>query len=135
MMNCPCGTGVTYQECCGPYHRAVRAAPTAEALMRSRFSAYARRDADYVRRSWHPSTRPRTLELPADLRWVRLEILDRTNGGLFDTDGTVRFDAHYLDGDQPGVLREDSRFTRERGEWRYVGPRPSAQSGGLELRS
>jgi SEC-C motif-containing protein len=91
--------------------------------MRARFSAYARGDAEYVLRTWHPSTRPRTLDLADDPRWVRLEILGRTGGALFDAQGTVRFDAHYVDGDEPAVMREDSRFVRERGEWLYIGPR------------
>ena len=86
--------------------------------MRSRFSAYARGDAAYVLRTWHPSTRPRSLDLAGGPRWTRLQILDRTGGALLDSEGTVRFDAHYDD----GVMREDSRFVRERGEWFYVGP-------------
>jgi SEC-C motif domain protein len=87
--------------------------------MRSRFSAYARGDAAYVLRTWHPSTRPRNLDLADSPRWTRLEILDRTGGALFDAEGTVRFNAHYVD----GVMRENSRFVREGGEWLYVGPR------------
>jgi SEC-C motif domain protein len=122
MANCPCGTGLIYEECCGPFHQAVSAAPTAEALMRSRFSAYAHGDAAYVLRTWHSKTRPRHLDLADDPRWTRLEILGRTGGALFDSEGTVHFAAYYVDGGQPGVMREDSRFIREGGEWFYVGP-------------
>ena len=123
MANCPCGTGLNYDDCCGPYHRSISVAPTAEALMRSRFSAYARRDADYVLRTWHPSTRPRTLDLNPDMQWVRLDVLDRTGGALLDAVGTVRFEAHFVDDGKPGVMRENSRFVRENGEWWYVGTR------------
>jgi SEC-C motif domain protein len=95
--------------------------------MRSRFSAYARGDAAFVLRTWHPTTRP--LGIVGGPRWIRLEILDRTGGALFDSEGTVLFDAHYLDGNKPGVMREDSRFVREGGEWFYVGPLGVGQLG------
>ena len=123
MANCPCGTGLTYDECCGPFHQSVASAPTAEALMRSRFSAYARRDSAYVLRTWHRGTRPRTLDLDDGVRWVGLEVLDRTSGGPFDTTGTVRFNAHYIDDGAGGTMQEDSRFVRDNGQWVYVGPR------------
>jgi SEC-C motif domain protein len=117
---CPCGSSRPYAQCCGPYHRAEANAPTAEALMRSRYCAYARHDEAYLLRTWHPRTRPRAIG--AGPRWVRLEVLATTGGTLFDTEGTVLFAAHYRESGQPGVLRENSRFVRENGEWRYVGP-------------
>jgi SEC-C motif-containing protein len=120
MSACPCGLGPPYDECCGRFHRAEASAPTAQALMRSRFSAYARGDVAYLRRTWHASTRPKRLELDPRLQWVRLEILGHTGGSLFDHEGTVRFDAHYRDGDRPGVLSESSRFVREHGKWLYL---------------
>jgi SEC-C motif-containing protein len=95
-------------------------APTAEALMRSRYSAFATGDADYLLRSWHRRTRPRRLQLDPDQRWVRLEILGTTGGGLLHAEGTVEFRAHYQHTTHAGVLHELSRFTRENGEWRYV---------------
>ena len=57
---CPCGTGLTYGECCGKYHAGTNA-PTAEALMRSRFSAFVTGDEAYLLRTWDPDTRPVTL--------------------------------------------------------------------------
>ena len=70
---CPCGSSQLYAQCCGRFHSGAAAAPTAETLMRSRYSAYARRDADYILRTWHPTTRPRRLEFEPDLRGTRLE--------------------------------------------------------------
>lgn len=61
-MMCPCGSGFPYDKCCGKYH-AGAAAPTAEALMRSRFSAFVLRDEDYVLRTWDPDTRPPSVDL------------------------------------------------------------------------
>ncbi|KAA2255959.1 hypothetical protein F0L68_27615 [Solihabitans fulvus] len=118
---CPCGLGGSYGECCGRLH-AGQAAPTAESLMRSRFSAFAVGDAPYLLRSWHSSTRPASLEFDEELSWVRLDVLGRTGGGLFEAEGTVEFRAHYRDGGRPGDLHEHSRFLREDGRWVYLGP-------------
>lgn len=119
---CPCGTGQPYDECCGRWHRGQGAAPTAEQLMRSRFSAFALGDTAYLLRTWHPSTRPRGLDLTGGPRYTRLEVLATDRGSLFDTEGTVLFRAHYRDGGRPGVLEEHSRFVRESGQWVYVAP-------------
>jgi SEC-C motif-containing protein len=87
--------------------------------MRSRFSAFAVGDADYLLASWHPSTRPASLELDPGLRWYRLDIVGTTRGGLLDEVGTVQFRAYYK-GDAAGVQEEDSRFVREGRRWFYV---------------
>ncbi len=109
-----------YRECCGPVHRGERRAETAEELMRSRYSAFARRDEEYLLRSWHPATRPERVGFDDRTRWVRLEILAVDAGGPGDDRGTVEFRAHYLDGTEPGELHEVSRFTRHDGAWVYV---------------
>lgn len=88
--------------------------------MRSRYSAFATGDAEYLLRSWHPDTRPRTLTLDENQRWERLEILATTGGGPLHAEGTVEFRAHYRHQGQPGVLHENSRFTRVAGQWVYV---------------
>lgn len=117
---CPCGLGEPYGECCGPLHAGEREAATAEQLMRSRYSAFAVGDADYLLRTWHPRTRPAELDLDTAQRWLRLEILSRTGGGPFDTEGTVDFRALYrLDG-ATASLTEHSRFTRSGKAWLYV---------------
>lgn len=117
---CPCGTPLTYEECCGRIHAGAVTAPTAEALMRSRYSAFATGDVDYLLHSWHPDTRPRTLTLDPAQEWLRLEILATTGGGLLHTEGTVEFRAHYRHTTHTGVLHELSRFTKTGGRWVYV---------------
>lgn len=117
---CPCLSGIPYDECCGPLHRGEAAARTAEELMRSRYSAYAVGDADYVRRTWHPSGRPRTLDLQDGTRWYRLDVLAVTGGGAADTHGTVEFRAYYRAAGGAGTLHEVSRFVRDGGAWVYL---------------
>ncbi|MET8277694.1 YchJ family protein [Micromonospora sp. NPDC005174] len=117
---CPCGSGRAYDGCCSPIHDGSTQASTAEALMRSRFSAFALGDTAYLLHSWHSSTRPERLELDRGQRWTRLEIVDTERGGLLDATGTVTFHAHYRDAGRPGTLTERSRFVREDGRWVYV---------------
>ncbi|MCM0678850.1 YchJ family metal-binding protein [Micromonospora phytophila] len=88
--------------------------------MRSRFSAFALGDADYLLHSWHSSTRPPRLALDPAQRWIRLEVVGTDRGGLFDTAGTVEFRAHYRHEGRPGTLTERSRFVREDGRWVYL---------------
>jgi SEC-C motif domain protein len=118
---CPCGLGDDYDSCCGRLH-AGAPAPTAESLMRSRYSAFAVGDAGYLLRTWHPSGRPRTLDLDPALQWTRLAVLETDGGGLFDAVGTVRFRAIYRQNGKRGVLAETSRFARQDGLWSYLGP-------------
>ncbi|MEV7413886.1 YchJ family metal-binding protein [Streptomyces sp. NPDC089919] len=119
---CPCGLPAEYAACCGRFHSGAQQAPTAELLMRSRFSAFAIGDTAYLIRSWHPSTRPAHLDLDPAQRWVRLEILGTERGGIFETEGAVEFRAHYQEGGHAGSLQENSSFSREGGAWLYVGP-------------
>ena len=109
-----------YAACCGGFHSGARAAPTAVALMRSRYSAFALGLEHYLLTSWHPSTRPASLDLDDDTRWVRLDIEDAQRGGATDTDGIVRFTAIYRDADGGHRLTETSRFVRENDSWYYV---------------
>ncbi len=88
--------------------------------MRSRYSAFAVLDADYLLRTWHSSTRPRSVELDPDVQWRRLDILSVSKGGPLDTEGVVEFAAHYRSGVERGVQRESSRFVREGKRWYYV---------------
>ncbi|WP_427018119.1 YchJ family protein [Pseudarthrobacter sp. P1] len=117
---CPCLSGETYGACCGRYLATATPAPTAESLMRSRFTAFATGDAAYLQRSWHPTTRPAELELDADMRWYRLDILDTVRGSVHDDDGVVTFRAYFRHPDGAGSQQETSRFLREGGRWFYV---------------
>lgn len=88
--------------------------------MRSRFTAFAVGDVDYLRASWHPDTAPTALELDPDQRWYRLDIVSADAGGLFDDRGTVEFRAHYKHPEGAGTMSEDSRFVRVGGRWLYL---------------
>jgi SEC-C motif domain protein len=118
---CPCGLGEDYESCCGCLHAGARA-PTAESLMRSRYSAFALADAGYLLRTWHPSRRPREISLDPAIQWTRLAVLETRDGGLFDTTGTVQFRAMYLQQGKRGVLAETSMFVRQEKHWTYLGP-------------
>ena len=120
---CPCCSGWPYADCCAPWH-AGGCAPTAEAVMRSRFCAFARRDAAYLIRTSDPLTRAklRARDFHASFArtWTRLEIVASAAGGPQDATGVVRFRAHYRTGDGDGVHEETSRFARSAGEWVYL---------------
>jgi SEC-C motif-containing protein len=118
---CPCGSPA-YATCCGPLHRGEKHAATATQLMRSRYSAFARNDDAYLLRTWDARTRPRRIPFDPQLRWLRLEILDTSGGGLLDTEGAVEFDAHFVEGEQRSTLHERSLFVKAGGRWTYVGP-------------
>nr|WP_255682058.1 YchJ family metal-binding protein [Luteimonas sp. BDR2-5] len=109
-----------YADCCGRYH-AGEAAPDAEALMRSRYSAYVRRDAGHLLASWHSSTRPAALDLDdgAQPVWLGLKVESHRRTG--DDSAEVVFVARYRIGGGSVVrMREHSRFLREDGRWRYL---------------
>ena len=114
---CPCGLGMPYDACCGRYISGSSAAPTAEALMRSRYTAFVIGDGSYVARTWAPETLPASLEVdPTGESFTRLDVIATESGGLFDATGTVTFQAHY----PGGSLQERSRFERRDGRWLYV---------------
>lgn len=111
MKRCPCGSGLTYEQCCQRYHQG-EPAPTAESLMRSRFTAFVTGDEDYLLRTWAPQTRPASLELAEmPIRFYRLDVLRVEAGGLLDDEGIVEFEAFYK-GAENGSQREVSHFYR-----------------------
>ena len=119
--SCPCGSGRAFADCCGPLHAGNAQAASAEALMRSRYSAFARADVDYLRQSWHPDTRPAVIDLEdaARTRWLGLEI--KRHAVVDDDHATVEFVARWKVGGAPATrLHEISRFVREDGRWYYV---------------
>jgi SEC-C motif-containing protein len=124
-LECPCGSGLLYAACCGRLH-AGRAAATAVELMRSRYSAFAVGDADYLLATWHPSTRPASIDLHPAVEWRRLRILGSRGGSEDDDRGTVEFVAHYWDSEhgEHGEQHENSSFSREDGRWLYIAPVP-----------
>ena len=120
-MNCDCDNPYLYADCCGRYHAGPLhlQAPTAEALMRSRYSAFVRDLSGYLLATWHPSTRPATLEPnPTGLRWLGLEV--RSHQAQDAEHATVEFVARSKLGGRAQRLHETSRFVREEGRWFYV---------------
>ncbi|MGE4072169.1 MAG: YchJ family protein [Lysobacterales bacterium] len=117
---CPCGSSKGYSDCCGVYHGGA-AAPDAAVLMRSRYSAYVRAHAEYLLASWHPSTRPPSLEAKSlsGVRWLGLAIKRHQ---IFDDDhALVEFVARSrMGGGSAQRLHEISRFVREDGRWYYL---------------
>lgn len=114
---CPCGTEITYAHCCRRYHQG-KAAPTPEALMRSRYSAFVLELADYLLATWHPTTRPSSLDFAVSPDWTSLQVF---SSGETSGRGAVHFRAIYRTAQGWGYLEETSDFVRERGQWFYVG--------------
>ena len=114
---CPCGQPRDYADCCGIYHAGV-AAPTAEALMRSRYSAYVLALEPYLLTTWHASTRPVDVSADQNARWLGLAIK------RFEATGSdsalVEFVARYKIAGRAQRLHEISRFVREDGRWYYL---------------
>lgn len=122
---CPCGSGLPYEMCCGMYHHNPGTAPTAQALMRSRYSAFAIKDFNYISETHLPDDQPtQNAEHIADCndhtQWIRLEILDTVAGEEKDKEGVVEFVAHFKEGKHIGRLKERSVFRKVNGRWYYV---------------
>lgn len=127
--DCPCGSGRLYKGCCAPFHRGEREAPDAEALMRSRFAAFAKKEAAYLVRTLHPEHADRgrddaTLvrEIKASsgaFRYAGLAILDRREP---DAEGIaqVLFLARVFDKSQDRSFVELSDFGHDGDGWRYL---------------
>jgi SEC-C motif-containing protein len=121
---CPCSSGRNVDACCGPI-LAGTPALTAEALMRSRYTAFVRGDIEYIDRTHAPEKRD-TMERSATKRtfnaveWVRLEILQTACGGLSDDTGMVEFATHFRQNGAAMIHRERSNFRRDDGLWVYV---------------
>lgn len=117
--HCPCSPSRLYAQCCGPYHQEPGTAPTAEALMRSRYSAYVLDLLDYLRRSWAPETCPPDLQPnPPGLKWLGLEV--RHCQDLGPHEAQVCFVARHKWQGRAQRLVECSRFERRAQGWVYV---------------
>ena len=117
---CPCG-GASYATCCEPFHTGLAPAPTAEALMKSRYSACALGLSDYVRATWHVSTRPPQLDLSQEKdqgKWIGLTVKQhRPQGDKAEVEFVARYKAKVGPASR---LHENSRFVFEGGNWFYV---------------
>ncbi len=117
---CPCGNQQPYRQCCGRYLDEGEAAVTAEHLMRSRYTAYTLDRENYLLETWHPNTRPISLQLTGQpqKQWLGLTVKRHTQT---DADhAIVEFIARYKINGRAHRLHEISRFVREQGIWFYV---------------
>ena len=116
--HCPCGILRAYGDCCGRFH-AGDAADSAQKLMRSRYSAFQLKLDDYLLATWHPSTRPTTLDSGTDaLRWLGLELRSQSQAG---DSARIEFIARFRLGQGPVQRQHEiSRFVREDGCWFYL---------------
>lgn len=120
MAICPCGSDKSFAACCQPYLSGAAQAPTAEALMRSRYTAYTRNHMDYLARTWDAETQPASLDEETDLEWAGLTIVSTHAGQPDDMEGTVEFIAHYRVSGADRQIHETSRFRQHDGEWFYL---------------
>jgi SEC-C motif-containing protein len=121
-MLCPCCSNKPFESCCAPYLSGMIKAPTPEALMRSRYTAYSQANIDYIA---HTMTGPAAEGFnPEDgrkwaksIRWVKLEVLSSSLNG---DQGEVSFKAYYVKKNKPYILAERSLFRKIHGEWKYL---------------
>jgi SEC-C motif-containing protein len=124
---CACGSGKAYRECCELVHQNIHNAVTAEQLMRARYTAFTQANGAFLIQSWHPQEAKkqdiRQLEEWAlSVKWMQLKVAGSTQGQANDTEGTVDFQAFFMDAGKLDVIAENSYFTKENGHWVYVGP-------------
>ena len=135
MQTCPCGSQKPFSDCCEPYVSGAEPAPTAEALMRSRYSAYVVQAIDYLGETLHPDhradwDRDATRRWAEGSEWLGLKIGSTELGGADDDIGWVEFSAEFRSDGETRLHAERSRFMRQNGRWYYVDgelPKPKTQ--------
>ena len=118
LQDCPCGLGENYKECCEIIHLDITKANTAEQLMRSRYSAFALANIDYLILSHHSKTNPldekqEILAWAKSVKWQKLEIINSSID-------TVEFKAYFKENDVDQLLHENSQFEKENNTWKYL---------------
>jgi SEC-C motif-containing protein len=125
-MYCPCGSGKNYSACCGVFIEEKHFAPSPEALMRSRYTAYVKKDLDYIEKTAIGPARKRFNKKAAQQRvesteWLGLDILKVSP--IFGHRGFVEFIAHYKDNKEKKSQHEISEFHQKDGQWYYFSGR------------
>lgn len=125
MDSCPCGSNVDYGSCCGPVISGERQAVTAEELMRSRYSAYVRKEIPYILASLHPDYRNDYDEKSSRAwaeraEWHGIRILKTVKGGAADAEGEVEFVVNYTENGFRQEHHEVSSFKKEKGTWFFT---------------
>ena len=124
-MTCPCGKGESLETCCGPYIDGSKIPETAEALMRSRYTAFATGTVDYIIATHDPDRRGDVDEQGAadwskNSEWLGFELISTENGGPNDDAGVVEFVAKYKIKGVTLTHRERSIFRKHNGRWVFV---------------
>ena len=135
MSPCHCGSGQPYSDCCEPFVSGVAVAPSAEALMRSRYSAYVEHAVDYLGETLHPAhrsdwDREATRRWAEAAQWLGLEIVSTEAGQPGDAEGWVEFVATFNEKGGQRRHHERSRFRFDEGRWYYIDgglPKPQTQ--------
>ena len=126
---CPCGSALEYSLCCQRYLSGNECAAEPSLLMRSRYTAFVKRDADYLVKTWHPSCQAGTFRDDiqngfGQTEWLGLTVFDTAPGRSPD-EGFVSFVARFRENNKNGAIIERSRFLKENGQWYYIeGTRP-----------
>jgi SEC-C motif-containing protein len=123
--SCPCQSGQSLEECCGRYLDGGQQPPTAEALMRSRYTAYSLGNVDHILATTHPDKRPElkrdSIESwAAESEWLGFEVVATQDGAANDETGEVEFVAYYETAEGPVTHRERSTFSKLDGRWYFV---------------
>ena len=124
MQDCPCGSGVDFSECCEKFHKGTLA-PTAESLMRSRYSAFAKNNIKYIGETHIPGTEDfdesEAQEWATGSTWKKLEIVKTFQGNEDHDKGVVEFKAYYSDSEGKDYCHHEiSDFVKQDGKWFYV---------------
>ena len=125
-MKCYCGHNKTYKECCEIFHLNKGKTKTAQQLMRSRYSAFVLAKGDYLMQTHHNSTRPikekkAIVKWAKSVDWIKLEVLEITNGLEKNNKGTVTFNAYFYENGNVAIIHEKSAFIKENDNWKYLG--------------
>lgn len=126
---CPCGSALEYSLCCQRYLSGAEVAPDPSQLMRSRYTAFVIKDADYLIKTWHPSCQAAQFRQEieagfANTRWLGLTVFESASGADAN-EGYVSFVARFNEQHKAGAIIERSRFLKECGQWYYIdGTRP-----------
>ncbi|MEQ1367715.1 YchJ family protein [Acinetobacter schindleri] len=127
---CPCGLGI-YESCCQPLHQGKRTAQTAEQLMRSRYSAFAKQEINYIQQTTALGQQrfldmPEIAEWSRTNQWLKLEIV-QANEKMDKCHALVEFKAHFHDGTQAQIHHEASHFVKVEGCWYFLDPTTDQQ--------
>jgi len=125
-MNCACGNEKSFEKCCGPFLEGKAVPETAEALMRSRYSAFTRADIEYIKKTMAPEAKKDfdekgTQDWAEQAKWLGLKIIDTKDGGPDDKTGMVEFTATYEIKGEGIDHHEVAEFRRDKqGAWLFV---------------